>query len=310
MTAALSANQRTVLERFVQRTRRAIEDDLAGALEGRFGIHLDGSIEDAGALTLSSAQTAIRSELIEIVDYLRMEGEGARGSVERLVREAAFTHTNRLIAVRIAEAIGLLPETMAKGVASSGFRDFSELAPTVAGTDWGRFTIFLRICGDELAADIPSLFDPRNPLLDLAMSEAVLSQVVEQAQAIPTEVWAAPDALGWAYQFFNTGDERKEMREASAAPRNSRELAVRNQFFTPSYVVEFLVQNGLGAHLASGFPELVDELPLLVDVPTERAEVDLKRVSALDPACGSGHFLLGAYDVLERAWQLAAIPSS
>ena len=36
------------------------------------------------------------------------------------------------------------------------------------------------------------------------------------------------------------------MRDASQAPRNSRELAVRNQFFTPRYVVEFLVDNTLG----------------------------------------------------------------
>ena len=35
-------------------------------------------------------------------------------------------------------------------------------------------------------------------------------------------------------------------RGGSQAPRNSRELAVRNQFFTPRYVVEFLVDNALG----------------------------------------------------------------
>jgi hypothetical protein len=38
----------------------------------------------------------------------------------------------------------------------------------------------------------------------------------------------------------------RELREESAAPRNSRELAVRNQFFTPRYVVEFLTDNTLG----------------------------------------------------------------
>src|SRR5437868_15250829 len=48
------------------------------------------------------------------------------------------------------------------------------------------------------------------------------------------------------YQYFNSSEERKAMREASAAPRNSRELAVRNQFFTPRYVVEFLTENTLG----------------------------------------------------------------
>jgi SAM-dependent methyltransferase len=306
MTAALSGEQLTLLERFVQRTRSWIEDDLASTLEGKFGIHLDGEIEALPSLTLRNAQLAIRTDLVELVDYLRAEGEGERGSVERLVREAAFTHTNRLIAVRVAEAIGLLPETMSHGISSSGFRDFSELAPIAAETDWGRFALFVRLCADELAGDVPALFDPRNPLLELDVSEAVLTRVVESMQELPSDIWGAPDALGWAYQFFNTGEERREMRESSA-PRNSRELAVRNQFFTKSYVVEFLVQNGLGAHLATGYPALVDDLPLLVEIPTERADVDLERVSVLDPACGSGHFLLGAYDVLERAWQLAGV---
>ncbi|SVE15983.1 uncharacterized protein METZ01_LOCUS468837, partial [marine metagenome] len=74
-----------------------------------------------------------------------------------------------------------------------------------------------------------------------------------------------------------------------------------------SYVVDFLVHNGLGAHLAAGFPEMVDDLPLLAKAPEDRVEVDLEQVSVLDPACGSGHFLLGAYDVLEKAWGHAGV---
>lgn len=306
MSSALSAEQRSSLETLVQDMRRWIEDDLTGTLQGTYGINVDGRIEDDDDLSLSNAQTAVRGDLVEIVDFLRAEGEADDDSVLRLIREAAFTHTNRLVAVRVAEAIGLLPETMAKGTASSGFQDFSELAPLVATTEWGRFGVFVRLCADELAADIPALFDPRSPLLELMMSETVLAQAVEAMTVFGDDLWGAPDTLGWAYQFFNTGVERKKMRESSA-PRNSRELAVRNQFFTPSYVVEFLVHNGLGAYLASGFPDLVDDLSMLVEVPEERAEVDVEAVSVLDPACGSGHFLLGAYDVLERAWQLAGV---
>jgi hypothetical protein len=306
MTAALSAEQRTALEKLVQHARRWIEDDLEHTLGGTYGINADGRIEDEGSLSLSNTDAAVRADLVEMVEFLRSEGEGEAGSVARLVREAAFTHTNRLIAVRVAEGIGLLPETMARGVSSSGFRDFSELAPTVATTDWGRFAEFVRLCADEMAADVPALFDPRNPLLELAMSETVLAKVIDAIAALDDDLWAAPDALGWAYQFFNTGEERREMRESSA-PRSSRELAVRNQFFTPSYVVEFLVHNGLGAHLVACFPDLADELPLLVEVPTEQIEVDLEAVRVLDPACGSGHFLLGAYDVLEKAWQHAGV---
>lgn len=229
MTAALSAEQRASLEKLVQNARRWIEKDLEEALEGKFGINTDGRIESKDSLSLSNAEAAARADLIEVVEFLRSEGEGEEGSVARLIREAAFTHTNRLIAVRVAEAIGLLPETMARGVTSTGFRDFSELAPTVATTEWGRFAEFVRLCADELAVDVPALFDPRNPLIALKISETILAKIVEAIAALGDDVWAAPDALGWAYQFFNTAEERREMRESSA-PRNSRELAVRNQF--------------------------------------------------------------------------------
>jgi hypothetical protein len=59
-------------------------------------------------------------------------------------------------------------------------------------------------------------------------------------------VWGEDETIGWVYQFFNGQDERRKMREESQAPRNSRELAVRNQFFTPRYVVQFLTDNTLG----------------------------------------------------------------
>ena len=308
MTAGLGADQRTAVEKLVLRCRRLLEEDLAQILEGRFGIRQDGVVEAETELRLDSSGLEARRDLESVVSHLRAEGESAEAAVQRLIREAAFTHLNRLVAVRIAEAIGMLPETLSRGIDSPGFRDFREVAPLAGSDDWERFRLFLRLCADELAADVPALFDPRNPVLVLEPSLPILQDLVAAFSSVPEEVWEAPDTLGWVYQFFNTGDERRAMREASGAPRDSRELAVRNQFFTPRYVVDFLVHNGLGAHLAAAIPDLVEDLPYLVETPRERTEVDLAEVSVLDPACGSGHFLLGAYDVLERAWQRLGVP--
>ena len=307
MTAALDGAQRTALSNVIQKARSLLEADLASTLEGDFGIHhSDGRIEEADALSLDASQAAVRIDLLDIVAFLRSEGETEPAAVERLIREAAFTHVNRLVALRVAEGLGILPEAIGNGLASQGFRNFAEIAPASADEEWERFRLFVRICADELSADVPALFDPRNPLLELEPSTAAFSDLIEVFVAADKATWSAPDALGWSYQFFNSAEERKEMRVT--APENSRELAVRNQFFTPSYVVEFLVQNGLGAHLASSLPALAEELPMLVKVPEPAAQaVDLRAISALDPACGSGHFLLGAYDVLEAAWRLAGV---
>ncbi|WP_208027650.1 Eco57I restriction-modification methylase domain-containing protein [Rhabdothermincola sediminis] len=312
MTGALGQAARSALERFIQRARRLLEEDLARHAEGRFGIHLvDGTIEDEANLHLDPDGLAARRDLVDVLHFLRGEEPDHPAAVARLVREAAFTHLNRLVAIRIAEAIGLLPESLAAGPASAGYRELLEVAPLLAHDASGGYWRYLQLCGDELAADLPQLFDPRNPLLALAPSPAAFDELVELLTAADlAPVWDAPDALGWAYQFFNSGDERRAMRDASASPRSSRELAVRNQFFTPRYVVDFLVHNSLGRRLLDADPSspMVDDLPLLLDPPTDPGEpVELAEVRVLDPACGSGHFLLGAYDVLERAWHHAGV---
>jgi hypothetical protein len=304
---ALDAAQRSQLERLILTARRLLEEDLRAQAEGRFGLHSNGRVEPAENLYLDPTGGDHRRVLVEIVDHLRGLGEAPNRAIARILREATFTHLNRLVAIRVAEAAGILSESLGRGAESAGFRQLAEVAPLVADDYWG----YLRLCADELAADAPALFDPRNPLLALEPTPRCIDQLVELfANQETGPVWNAADTLGWAYQFFNTSNERRQLREESPAPRDSRELAVRNQFFTPRYVVDFLVQNTLGRRIVEDEPStpLLDELPLLVDPPVEPGPpVDLDHLKILDPACGSGHFLLGCYDLLERAWQLRGV---
>lgn len=307
MTEALNRNQRAKLERLIGRARMILEESLADQATGRFGIDSDGTIADEATLRLDPSELFDRREVVEVVEHLRSEGNSAAEAVIWLIREAGFTHLNRLVAIRIAEALGMLPESLAEAERSLGYRDVRELAPLLAADETNGYWAYLRLCGDELVGDVPNLFDPRNPLLALAPSPIALRDLVALfADAENADLWSAPDCLGWAYQFFNTGEERRAMRGGSQPPRNSRELAIRNQFFTPRYVVDFLIQNSLGRRLLDADPSspLGDDLPLLVDHPTQQGEpIELEEVRVLDPACGSGHFLLAAYDLLERAWQ-------
>ena len=134
MTAALDGAQRTGLSNLIQKARSLLEADLASTLEGDFGIHhSDGRIEEADALSLDASQAAVRIDLLDIVAFLRSEGETEFAAVERLIREAAFTHVNRLVALRVAEGLGILPEAIGNGLASQGFRDFAEIAPGQRG---------------------------------------------------------------------------------------------------------------------------------------------------------------------------------
>jgi hypothetical protein len=311
VNGALDAGQRASLERLVAEARRILERDLASQAAGRYGIDADGTVAAEEDLRLDATTLAHRREIIEVANHLRSEGAAPAAAVARLLREAVFTHLNRLVAIRIAEAQGLLPPSLADGRSSQGFRDLLEAVPLLANDDTGGYWAYLQLCADELAADVPTLFDPRNPLLVLAPTPGALDGLTRLlAGPASAALWSAPDCLGWVYQFFNTREERAAMREASTAPRDSRELAVRNQFFTPRYVVDFLVQNSLGRRLIEANPDspLLADLPLLIDPPSARgAAADLNEVTVLDRACGSGHFLLAAYDVLERAWHYQGV---
>ena len=305
----LDAAQRTQLDQLVTRARTTLAVDLRAQAEGRFGIHADGTVEDEQALPDDASDQATRRDLVEIIDHICSLGESRADAVARLLREAAFTHLNRLLAIRIAEAIGLLPESLAKGRQSRGFRELGEIMPILGDDYWG----YLLLCGDELAADAPALFDPRNPLLALAPSTAAFDELVTSlADPATSEIWSPRTRSDGRTSTSTLPTNGANAREASA-PRNSRELAVRNQFFTPGYVVDFLVQNTLGRRMIESDPTsgLLNELPLLVDPPTEAGPLlNLEEVTVLDPACGSGHFLLGCYDLLERAWKLAGVAPS
>lgn len=315
MIRPLTADGRSRLERLLAQARQRLQDDLSDQASGLFGVDPDGTIADETDLHLDYSQLVDRREVVEIVTFLRSEDSSPAEAVARLLREAVFTHLNRFVAIRVAEALEMLPPSLANAERSRGFLDTRELVPLLAADDTNGYWAYLRLCGDELAGDVPTLFDPRNPLLALAPSPGALRDVAGLfADPECADLWTAPDCLGWAYQFFNTAADRRKARYRAdgspKAPETSWDLAVRNQFFTPAYVVDFLVQNSLGRRLMDADPEspLIEDLPLLVDPPTEPgAPTELVDVTVLDPACGSGHFLLGAYYLLERAWLHAGV---
>ena len=323
----LTRDSRDAIDRTVAKLRTLFEHEFGQQARGRFGLHIEerptgqadidlppqlrGHVEPESALTLSPGQRWQRRELVGALKYL--VGEGATGgqAVERLVREASFTAVNRLLAIRVTEAVGLLPEVIGRGRKSGTYREVvGDLFPALATAEDEGFWTYLEVCGDELAVSVPMLFDRRSPVTAFVPSRSCIDDalgLVNDDEVVAA--WREPEALGWAYQFFNSDTERQEMRTASPAPQNTRELAVRNQFFTPSYVVDWLVQNTLGRRLAECGYDV--DLPLLVgEVRPQDERLRLADLRVLDPACGSGHFLLGAYDLLEEAWMSAGIPAA
>lgn len=340
---------RNRLASFVSEARNLITDEFRQQFQSIYGIAEKGAmtpldqlrdLDDAG---LSTA-TLLRERIEYLVNTHPDDKGGAQAAVDRLAREQAFTVLNRLSAIRLAEKRDLIVESVGKGYQSRGFKVFEQVAGSGLGDTYQRYRRYLFCLFDELAVDLGVLFDRRSPQGLLFPREPALLELLQLLNAPNLErLWIEDETIGWIYQYYNDPAERKKMRDESAAPRNSRELAVRNQFFTPRYVVEFLTDNTLGRiwyEMTQGQTRLKEQCRYLVRRPTEiflnpgdivpdtplqdglsqeellkqpvyiahRPLKDPRAIRMLDPACGSMHFGLYAYDlyevIYEEAWDL------
>jgi hypothetical protein len=308
---------RNRLQRFVTDARRILEEEFTRQLQNDYGMDpASGSVTPIENLRHINDQQRETARIMRdtLAHYCASPGTDARSGLDRIVREQAFTVLNRLAALRMAEARGLLIESVGNGYQAKGFQLYARLAGAGLGETGDAYRVYLQSVFDELSQDLPGLFDRYSPQGRLFPREAALMQVLGQINHGEIDpLWAEDETIGWIYQYFNSKEERKAMRDASQAPRNSRELAVRNQFFTPRYVVEFLVDNTLGRlwfNWTSGQTALRDRCQYLLIKPDERPEAaerlrDPRTIKLLDPACGSMHFGLYAFDLFQEIYREA-----
>jgi hypothetical protein len=306
---------RNAIERATQQARKLLDEDFSSQLEGTFDVLRSGIIAAKGGVHLSARQHFQRDKIIVAIEHKRAAGTTAVEAITDYVRDAAFTTLNRFVALKMLEARQLVQECITKGEQSAGFREFCGMAPGVALLpDAAGYRLYIESLFDEFSTEIKVLFDRRDAASVLWPKRQTFEALLTILNAPDlAEVWGEDETIGWVYQFFNSGEERKKMRDESQAPRNSRELAVRNQFFTPRYVVQFLVDNTLGRIWLemhgeqTRLTELCGYLVHSADEPGHpRARKDPRDLRILDPACGSGHFLLYSFDLLlaiyEEAW--------
>lgn len=273
-------------------------------------------------------------------------------SFEQTIDYIAYSWFNRLCAIRYMECKGLLDHgrrVLSSADGNGGLPQILEecLDIDLPGLDASRVAE-LKLDGnkdEELYRELllaqchalnqvmPLLFEQVSDESELLLPDNLTktdSLIRDLVSSIPEEDWSDVQIIGWLYQFYIS--EKKDQVIGKVV--KSEDIPAATQLFTPNWIVKYLVQNSVGrlwmmAHpestLASSWEyyiqpaEQTDEvnaqLKQLIDVriSEDGDTLNPESITVLDPACGSGHILVEAYDCLkaiylERGYRSRDIP--
>lgn len=315
----------TRLQRFTQDAKSLLVKNITDILANRYEIWADGHMSRVGDLPSTDADTLhtarmLRERISNLEDALADNVQHKTAiAVAQLIAEQAFTVLNRFCALKMCEERGIFNGIIDQGMQSEMFKAYDMVTGGgVIGSQYHRYRMFLMSLFDELSIEMPSIFNRYSPyglvfpdeqtltaLLSLINADD-MSAYYDTASGMTVNFWQEDETIGWLFQYYNSLEERRQMRAESNQPRNSREMAVRNQFFTPEYVVRFLTDNTLGRiwfEMTGGSKAITDYCKYLVyrkgeEIP-HRDIKEPTEILTLDPTCGSMHFGMYAFGVYE-----------
>jgi hypothetical protein len=242
--------------------------------------------------------------------------------ITRLTEEVAYEHWHRMLFSRFLAENDLLMYPDPNDPVSISIEDCKELAADEgARNEW------------ELAARfasqmLPQIFRADSPAFQLSLPPEYQQKLEHLLAAMSHEVFTATDSLGWVYQFWQA--KRKDQINQDGGAVGARELSPVTQLFTEDYMVWYLLDNSLGAWWAKR-KLTEDDLRHAPDEQTLRNKLALpgapfnylrfikneetqswqpaggwyegwpdalSELKVLDPSCGSGHFLVFAFQML------------
>ncbi|MBB1341117.1 restriction endonuclease, partial [Pseudoalteromonas sp. SR45-6] len=224
---------------------------------------------------------------------------------EKLLDELSFTLFNRLAAVKVMESANLFPPVITKqaehGGRSFGHKAWLEEYPENRESELEGIRDYFKHAFNELG-DSLSLYSKEYPyaLLPDAIS---LNEIVEafnviaEDSQVEDDIWQSDDVLGWLYESYNNA--KKLAFKDSKAKTEYDKVSLQSQVYTPRWVVQFLVKNSLGKLYLEMYPESdIKNQFKIANAPKtqERDPKPLHEIKLIDPASGSGNFLLYAFD--------------
>jgi type II restriction/modification system DNA methylase subunit YeeA len=306
-----------ILKRFAQQARRSLQDQVTSKLK-----------------FVLSAESAARREHPTAVQ--KLEEAIKKDGKPSVVDQVAYTWFNRFCALRFmdanrynganivspAEAGQYQPEILAD--AKLGHIDGKLVDEKVqlkvnrllTGADPSRdpqaeaYRLLLVSVCNYWNGSMPFLFQRIDDYTELLLPDDLLSEnsiLTQTREALTEDVCQDVEVIGWLYQFYISEKKDEVMARKSAVA--TEDIPAVTQLFTPHWIVRYLVENSIGRLWMLNRPgsRLVQQMEYYIK--PEEPETDYLRIDSVedikvcDPACGSGHMLTYAFDLLYAMYE-------
>lgn len=282
---------------------------------------------------LTNKENEQRNKLIE-----QIEQKG----YEQVMEEVAYTWFNRIIAIRFMEVNNYLPieirilssedeDKMEPDAVSQvnsivdelnlkldkvyKFQDDNDVN--------GLFKyIFVKQC-NALGKIMPVMFEKIEDYTELLLPDGLLLEgnvVNDLVNNIDEEDFKNQvEIIGWMYQYYISEKKDQVFADLKKNKKITKEnIPAATQLFTPDWIVRYMVENSLGRLWLEGHPdeELQESFKYYLEeakqdpdvekelekIRKESSKLSPEDITVLDPAMGSGHILVYAFDVLYQIY--------
>jgi len=305
------------LKKFAQEARRKLIEQVGAKLEF--------------VLTTDSAELREKTEQLK-----QLKQELGSTKKEQLIEKVSYTWFNRLMALRFMDAndyqpLGIRIITPKDGYTIPEILDeakrgnipdelkvnrqkifdlLDNKAPSTNPQNETFKELLIAAC-NHLHTSFPFLFEKINDYTELLIPDDLTSDfsvVKDIRDGMPLEECQNVEIVGWLYQFYIS--EKKDEVFALKSRVEQENIPAATQLFTPRWIVEYMVQNTIGKLWLQNRPQskLREYMPFYIETEligtTEYLNVySPEELKIVDPASGSGHILVYAFDLLTKIYE-------
>lgn len=293
----LNSEQKRAIKSTILECRGILEKDIEQVLIN-LGIYIDEDWIDINNLTnLNEEQRKTRENIEQVIEKLGKGGFDKNKAVIEYIKEVSYTYLNRIAALRVLEARGLIDEILISRP-ENGDKSFINSRFYEVAREYCKYNMdaglsyLINLMFEEIGEEIKLLFSTEDEYSFISPSSNGLLAIIKLlCTNIDEESWQQDEIIGWIYQYFND----KEKDDVFDRLYNKKQkikvedIPAATQLFTPNWIVEWIVDNSLGT--------------LWTEIKEgKRQGKKVEEIKLLDPCCGSGHFLVKAYDLFYKMY--------